>query len=100
LRDLLDAAFTTGTRQSGAKCRDRRGQSARQTGRRFLSTCPNGYAGIAWAIVGKHDRAWGSERPVYGKIRYMSFASTARKFNSKAYIARIAAFEKGAASSL
>jgi deoxyribodipyrimidine photo-lyase len=36
---------------------------------------PNGYAGIAWAIVGKHDRAWGPERPVYGKIRYMSFAS-------------------------
>ena len=61
---------------------------------------PNGYAGIAWAIVGKHDRAWGPERPVYGKIRYMSFASTARKFNSKAYIARIAALEKGAASSL
>jgi hypothetical protein len=30
---------------------------------------PNGYAGIAWAIGGKHDRAWGPERPVYGKIR-------------------------------
>ena len=28
---------------------------------------PNGYAGIAWAIVGKHDRAWGPERPVYGQ---------------------------------
>ncbi len=50
---------------------------------------PNGYAGIAWAIVGKHDRAWGPERPVYGKIRYMSFESTARKFDSKAYIARM-----------
>jgi deoxyribodipyrimidine photo-lyase len=47
---------------------------------------PNGYAGIAWAIGGKHDRAWGPERPVYGKIRYMSFASTSRKFNSLAYI--------------
>jgi deoxyribodipyrimidine photo-lyase len=47
---------------------------------------PNGYAGIAWAIGGKHDRAWGPERPVYGKIRYMSFASTARKFNSRAYM--------------
>jgi deoxyribodipyrimidine photo-lyase len=52
---------------------------------------PNGYAGIAWAIVGKHDRAWGPERPVYGKIRYMSFDSTSRKFDSKAYMARIAA---------
>jgi deoxyribodipyrimidine photo-lyase len=49
---------------------------------------PNGYAGIAWAIAGKHDRAWGPERPVYGKIRYMSFASTSRKFESRAYIAR------------
>ncbi len=46
----------------------------------------NGYAGIAWAIGGKHDRAWGPERPVYGKIRYMSYASTSRKFNSRAYI--------------
>ncbi len=47
---------------------------------------PNGYAGIAWAIGGKHDRVWGPERPIYGKIRYMSFASTSRKFNSRAYI--------------
>jgi len=29
-------------------------------------TDPNGYAGIAWAIVGKHDRAW-SNRPVYSE---------------------------------
>jgi deoxyribodipyrimidine photo-lyase len=55
---------------------------------------PNGYAGIAWAIVGKHDRAWGPERPVYGKIRYMSYESTSRKFNSRAYIERIAALER------
>lgn len=53
---------------------------------------PNGYAGIAWAIVGKHDRAW-SERPVYGKIRYMSLASTGRKFDSKRYIEQIAQLE-------
>jgi len=61
---------------------------------------PNGYAGIAWAIVGKHDRAWGPERPVYGKIRYMSFASTSRKFNSKAYIEKIAALERGRSGGL
>lgn len=48
---------------------------------------PGGYAGIAWAIYGKFDRPWG-ERPVFGKIRYMSGASTGRKFNSKAYIAQ------------
>lgn len=39
---------------------------------------PNGYAGIASAVAGKHDRAWGPERPVYGKIRYMSYESTSR----------------------
>lgn len=46
---------------------------------------PNGYAGVAWAILGKFDRAWG-ERPVFGKIRYMSGASTGKKFDSKRYI--------------
>ena len=55
---------------------------------------PNGYAGIAWAIVGKHDRAWGPERAVYGKIRYMSFASTSQKFDSGAYIANIEALQR------
>ncbi len=49
---------------------------------------PNGYAGIAWAVAGKHDRAWGPERPVYGTVRYMSLASTSRKFDSRTYIAR------------
>ncbi len=49
---------------------------------------PNGYAGIAWAICGKHDRAWGPERPVFGKIRYMSHGSTRRKFDSRSYIER------------
>jgi deoxyribodipyrimidine photo-lyase len=46
---------------------------------------PNGYAGIAWAIVGKFDRAWGT-RPIFGKRRYMSGASTSKKFDSKLYI--------------
>jgi deoxyribodipyrimidine photo-lyase len=49
---------------------------------------PNGYAGIAWAIVGKHDRPW-FERPIFGKIRYMSFNSTSKKFDSKSYIRKI-----------
>ena len=51
---------------------------------------PNGYSGCAWAIVGKFDRAWGS-RPVFGKRRYMSGASTARKFDSKTYIKQMQA---------
>ncbi len=46
---------------------------------------PNGYAGIAWAIVGKFDRPW-FERPIFGQIRYMSLESTSKKFNSKEYI--------------
>ena len=46
---------------------------------------PNGYAGIAWSIVGKFDRPW-FERPIFGQIRYMSGASTGKKFNSKEYI--------------
>jgi deoxyribodipyrimidine photo-lyase len=55
---------------------------------------PNGYAGIAWAIVGKHDRAW-FERPIFGQIRYMSYASTSKKFDSKRYIQQIEGRESG-----
>lgn len=54
---------------------------------------PNGYAGIAWAILGKFDRAWG-ERHVFGKIRYMSGASTGRKFDSKRYIQQMGLLPK------
>jgi len=48
---------------------------------------PNGYAGIAWAILGKFDRPW-FERPIFGLVRYMSGASTGKKFDSKRYIAQ------------
>ena len=48
---------------------------------------PNGYSGIAWAIVGKHDRPW-FDRPVFGLVRYMSGESTGKKFDSKRYIER------------
>jgi deoxyribodipyrimidine photo-lyase len=46
---------------------------------------PNGYAGIAWAIVGRHDRPW-FNRPVFGLVRPMTAGSTAKKFDSGAYI--------------
>ena len=46
---------------------------------------PNGYAGIAWAIVGKHDRPW-FNRPVFGLIRTMTGNSIAKKFDAKSYI--------------
>jgi deoxyribodipyrimidine photo-lyase len=48
---------------------------------------PNGYTNIAWAIGGKHDRPWPS-RPVYGTVRSMTLASTARKFDAERYIRR------------
>jgi deoxyribodipyrimidine photo-lyase len=46
---------------------------------------PNGYANIAWAIGGKHDRPW-PPRPVYGTVRSMSYGSTVRKFDAPRYI--------------
>jgi deoxyribodipyrimidine photo-lyase len=45
----------------------------------------NGYAGIAWAIVGKLDRPW-FNRPVFGLVRPMTGASMAKKFDSATYI--------------
>ena len=53
---------------------------------------PNTYTNILWCF-GLHDRAWG-ERPIFGKIRYMSGASTKRKTNAKAYIEEIAELER------
>ncbi len=50
---------------------------------------PNSYTGILW-ILGLHDRAWGPERPVFGKIRYMSSANTARKYRVRGYIEKYA----------
>lgn len=49
---------------------------------------PNGYANIAWAIGGKHDRPW-PPRPVYGTVRSMSYASTVRKFDAERYITQV-----------
>ena len=45
---------------------------------------PNSYTGIGW-VMGKFDRGW-TERAVYGKIRCMTSASTARKYKTKAYV--------------
>jgi deoxyribodipyrimidine photo-lyase len=48
---------------------------------------PNGYVGVAWSIGGVHDRAW-NERPVFGKIRYMSYNGCRGKFDVNTYISR------------
>jgi deoxyribodipyrimidine photo-lyase len=49
---------------------------------------PNGYAGIAWSIGGVHDRPW-FQRPVFGKIRYMSAKGCRAKFKVEAYQEKI-----------
>ncbi len=46
---------------------------------------PNSYSGVFW-ILGRYDRAWGPERNIYGKIRYMTSDSAARKFNLTPYL--------------
>lgn len=50
---------------------------------------PNGYAGLAWALGGVHDRPWPAQ-PIFGTVRSMSFASTSKKFDFAAYQQRIA----------
>jgi deoxyribodipyrimidine photo-lyase len=46
---------------------------------------PNGYAGIAWAIVGRLDRPW-FNKPVFGLVRPMTGRSLRKKFDAEAYI--------------
>jgi deoxyribodipyrimidine photo-lyase len=46
---------------------------------------PNSYSGIFW-VLGRYDRAWGPERDVFGKVRYMSSKNTARKVRLKEYL--------------
>jgi len=46
---------------------------------------PNSYSGIFW-VLGRYDRAWGPERPIFGKIRYMTSENTARKLKLTNYL--------------
>jgi deoxyribodipyrimidine photo-lyase len=46
---------------------------------------PNSYSGIFW-VLGRYDRPWAPERPIFGRVRYMSSENTARKFRVKGYI--------------
>ncbi|MDG2383088.1 MAG: deoxyribodipyrimidine photolyase [Pirellulaceae bacterium] len=48
---------------------------------------PNSYSGIFW-VLGRYDRAWGPERKIFGKIRYMASENTAKKLRLKQYLAR------------
>jgi len=48
---------------------------------------PNSYSGIFWCL-GRYDRPWGPERPIFGTVRYMSSESTRRKLQVKGYQAK------------
>jgi deoxyribodipyrimidine photo-lyase len=48
---------------------------------------PNSYSGIFWTL-GRFDRPWAPERPIFGVIRYMSSDAARRKLDLKAYLAR------------
>jgi deoxyribodipyrimidine photo-lyase len=48
---------------------------------------PNSYTGILW-VLGRYDRPWGPERPIFGKIRYMSSENTLRKVRATEYLER------------
>jgi len=45
---------------------------------------PNSYSGIFW-VLGRYDRPWGPERPVFGTVRYMSSQNTQRKLHVEEY---------------
>ena len=47
---------------------------------------PNSYSGIFWCF-GRFDRAW-QERPIFGKLRYMTSESTRKKVKLKQYLQR------------
>ncbi len=47
---------------------------------------PNSITGIHW-VLGRFDRPWAPERPIFGKVRYMSSDSTRRKLRLKEYLA-------------
>lgn len=46
---------------------------------------PNSVSGIHW-VLGRFDRAWGPEREIFGKVRYMTSQSALRKLRLKTYL--------------
>ncbi len=53
---------------------------------------PNTYTNILWCF-GLHDRPW-RERPIFGRVRYMSLDGMRRKTDVGAYIGEIEALER------
>jgi deoxyribodipyrimidine photo-lyase len=50
---------------------------------------PNSYTGHFWTL-GRYDRSWAPERPIFGIVRYMSSMNTARKRGVAEYIKKYA----------
>lgn len=50
---------------------------------------PVSWSGYLW-VLGRYDRAWGPERPIFGKVRYMSSDNTAKKIRVKDYVRKYA----------
>ncbi len=48
---------------------------------------PISWSGYFW-VLGRYDRAWGPERKIFGKLRYMSSDNTAKKLSVKRYVAK------------
>jgi deoxyribodipyrimidine photo-lyase len=46
---------------------------------------PNSYTGYLWTL-GRYDRPWGPERPIFGTVRYMSSTNTVKKLHMKQYL--------------
>ena len=49
---------------------------------------PNSSVGVLWAMRGLHDRAFG-ERPIFGKIRYMSETALKKHFDIQEYMMQL-----------
>jgi deoxyribodipyrimidine photo-lyase len=55
---------------------------------------PNSASGLLWCL-GRHDRPWGPERPVFGTVRYMSSENAARKHRLSGYLSRFGPRQAG-----
>jgi deoxyribodipyrimidine photo-lyase len=53
---------------------------------------PNSFSGIFW-VLGRYDRPWGPERPIFGTVRYMSSENTLRKLKLRNYLSKYGAGE-------
>ncbi|HET6411445.1 MAG TPA: deoxyribodipyrimidine photolyase [Anaeromyxobacter sp.] len=50
---------------------------------------PNSQSGVLWCL-GRYDRPWGPERPIFGTVRYMSSESASRKLRLRRTLERYA----------